>query len=116
LFKADDVVVAEALRNAQYQQQNGGTAAQVQKEVMASVDRGDCQRCGKPLKPPPTVNSTNNLLHCPDCQMLYSTGGGSSSATQRYDSNKASDAYLRRPPYPSEVSFAIVNSIVLYLF
>lgn len=103
LFKADDVIVAEALRNAQYQQHIRAAGTPIHKDEMASVDRGDCQRCGKPLKPPPTVNSTNNLLHCPDCQMLYSTGGTSSSATQKYDAGKTSDAYLRRPPYPSEV-------------
>lgn len=99
LLKADDIIVAEALRNAQYQPQIGKTA--MHKNEMANA--GDCQRCGKPLKSPPTVNSTNNLLHCPDCQVLYSTTGGSSSATQKYESGKASDAYLRRSPYPSEV-------------
>lgn len=55
LFKADDVIVAEALRNAQYQQLNRGTSTNF--DAMADrSNNNDCQRCGKPLKPSPTIN------------------------------------------------------------
>lgn len=66
LFKADDVIVAEVLRNSQYQKQQGARSASASasiptyrlNEEATAQDRanGDCQRCGKPLKPPPTVN------------------------------------------------------------
>lgn len=98
LFKADDVIVAEVLRNAQYHQTNSNL------EASADIsNHGDCQRCGKPLKPPQTVNTNQNLLQCSECQMMFSSGGGSSTVTHKNETSKTND-YLKRPPYPSEVS------------
>jgi hypothetical protein len=92
------VVVAEVLRNAQY------SSGITNLEALADrSNQGDCQRCGKPLKPAQTVNNNPNLLQCSECQMVYSIGGGSGSMTHKHDSGKTND-YLKRPPYPSEVS------------
>ncbi|KAI6198109.1 hypothetical protein M3Y94_01305800 [Aphelenchoides besseyi] len=110
--KADEVIVAEVLRNSQAQRKFGSPPKSLLNRppvptslAAAPIEAtsGDCKQCGKPLNSPPTVNATNNLLYCKDCKVLFSsTGSGSSS--QKYDGNKANDSYMRRPPYPSEIA------------